>query len=130
MQGSVMRFTSRALVVSTLMLGMPLPQANAGMITTSALTAAQTQADRARLEAFLQREDVLQQMQAMGVDANMAKERIASLSDDEVARIAGKLEQMPAGGDVLGVLFTVFIILLITDILGLTKVFPFTRTIR
>lgn len=130
MQGPVMRFTSRVLVVSTLMLGMPLPQANAGMIATSTLTAAQTQADRARVEAFMQREDVQQQMQAMGVDADQAKERIASLSDEEVSRIAGKLDQMPAGGDVLGVLFAVFIILLITDILGLTKIFPFTRSIR
>jgi len=31
---------------------------------------------------------------------------------------------------VLGILFAVFIILLITDILGLTKIFPFTRPVR
>jgi hypothetical protein len=38
---------------------------------------------------------------------------------------------LPAGGSsVIGVLFAVFIILLITDILGLTKVFPFTRPVR
>ncbi len=36
----------------------------------------------------------------------------------------------PAGGDVLGVLLTIFIVLLVTDILGFTKVFPFTRAIR
>jgi hypothetical protein len=52
------------------------------------------------------------------------------MSDDEVAQLAGRIDQAPAGGDILGILFTVFIILLITDILGLTKVFPFTRSMR
>ena len=28
------------------------------------------------------------------------------------------------------VVFTVFIVLLVTDILGFTKVFPFTRSVR
>jgi hypothetical protein len=40
------------------------------------------------------------------------------------------MDQLPAGGDILGIMFTIFIILLITDILGLTKVFPFTRSVR
>jgi len=31
---------------------------------------------------------------------------------------------------VLGLIFTVFIVLLVTDIMGLTKVFPFTRSVR
>jgi len=113
-----------------LTLGLPLPQANAGMIATQELTQAQSQAGRARIVSFLEREDVRNQMVAMGVDGKTATERVASLSDEEVARIAGKLDQMPAGGDILGVLFAVFIILLITDILGFTKVFPFTRSVK
>jgi len=52
------------------------------------------------------------------------------LTDEEAHTISGKLDQLPAGGDVIGVVFAVFIILLITDIFGLTKVFPFTRSIR
>jgi hypothetical protein len=47
-----------------------------------------------------------------------------------VEQLAGRVDQAPAGGDVLGLLFTVFIVLLVTDILGLTKVFPFTRPVR
>ena len=52
------------------------------------------------------------------------------MSDSEVAQLAGRIDQAPAGGDVLGILFTVFIVLLVTDIMGLTKVFPFTRSVR
>ena len=130
MQGLIIRVTSRILIVSTLMLGMPIQQANAEMIATSEIGSAHSQIDRAHIEAFMQREDVQKQLQAMGVDSNIAKERVASLSDEEVSRIAGKLDQIPAGGDIIGVLFAVFIILLVTDILGFTKVFPFTRSVR
>ena len=70
-------------------------------------------------------------MQTQGVDANAAKARVAALTDEEAHKIAGNLDKMPAGGDgILGILFTIFIVLLITDILGFTKVFPFTRPIR
>ncbi len=130
MKKSAFRVTSRVLIVSMLSLTMPLPQANAELISTQEITQAQSQTERARIQDFLEREDVQNQMVAMGVDAQSAKDRVASLSDQEVARIAGKLDQAPAGGDVLGIIFAVFIILLVTDIFGLTKVFPFTRPVR
>lgn len=57
-------------------------------------------------------------------------ERVQAMSNAEVAQLAGRLDQTPAGGDVLGVLLTIFIVLLVTDIVGLTKVFPFTRSVR
>jgi hypothetical protein len=55
---------------------------------------------------------------------------VDALTDEEVQKVAGKLDKMPAGGDVIGILFTIFVILLVTDILGFTKVFPFTRSIK
>ncbi len=131
MQGSIKRLTSRCLIVAMVALGTPMPYAHAGLIPTGEVSAVQAQADRDRVRAFMDREDVRQQLQALGVDARVAQDRVAALSDEEVARIAGKLDQAPAGGDsVLGVLFAVFIILLVTDLLGLTKVFPFTKPAR
>jgi hypothetical protein len=47
-----------------------------------------------------------------------------------VANLAGRVDSMPAGGDIVGVLLFVFVLQLVTDILGLTKVFPFTRSVR
>ncbi len=71
------------------------------------------------------------QLQALGVDASAAHSRVDALTDDEAQSLAARIDGLPAGGDsVLGFLFLVFIILLITDILGLTKVFPFTRPVR
>jgi hypothetical protein len=57
------------------------------------------------------------------------KARVAALTDDEAAQLAGRIDSLPAGG-ILGLILLVFIILLVTDILGLTKVFPFTRPVR
>lgn len=119
------------LLALVMALVLPLQQVQAGMVSTDrAQVTAQTQPERERIRAFLDREDVRARLQANGISAAEAKDRVAALSDDEVKRIAGKLDTAPAGGDIIGVLFTIFVILLVTDILGFTKVFSFTRPIK
>jgi hypothetical protein len=87
--------------------------------------------DRDTLRALLDREDVRSRLETLGVDPRAARQRVDAPTDDEVERLAGQVERMPAGGSrVIGVLFAGFIILLVTDILGLTKVFPFPRSVR
>ena len=126
-----MRWTSRVVILSMLSMGLPVQSAFAGMVDTGqAVSHELANQDRARINVFLDRTDVVAQLQKQGVTADEAKARVYAMSDDEAHNIAGKLNQMPAGGDVLGIIFTVFIILLITDILGFTKVFPFTRSIN
>ncbi len=92
--------------------------------------AAAAQPARALLEQTLSRVDVVAALQARGVDIDAARDRVAALTDAEAAQVAQQIDQAPAGGDALGVVLTIFVVLLITDILGWTKVFPFTRTIR
>ena len=126
-----MRWTSRVVILSMLAMGLPMQSAFAGMVDTDqAVSHELAGQDRARIKSFIDREDVLAQLQQQGVTAGEAKARVNALTDEEAHTIAGKLDQLPAGGDIIGVLFTVFIILLITDILGLTKVFPFTKPIK
>lgn len=126
-----MRWTSRVVILSMLATGLPLQSAFAGMVETDqAVSHELAGQDRAKINAFLDRDDVLAQMQNQGVTAREAKARVNALTDDEAHKIAGKLDQLPAGGEVLGVLLTVFIVLLVTDILGFTKVFPFTKSIK
>jgi hypothetical protein len=84
-----------------------------------------------RVNDLLARAEVREALAARGVDPAQVQARVAALSEEEARVLADRLDQLPAGGsDILGIIFTVFIILLITDILGLTKVFPFTRPIR
>lgn len=119
------RLIAGLLVVSITGLGLPLP-AQAGMLPTDAVVA---NADRDRVASFLDREDVRLQLQAQGVDPADVKARVAAITDEEAAQLAAHMDSMPAGG-ILGLILLVFVILLITDILGLTKVFPFTRPVR
>jgi hypothetical protein len=114
------------MIACTFSLGLPLPAA-AGIVTTEQIY---TGSERDRVRSFLDREDVRAQMQSFGVSADAAQSRVDALSDQEVGELAGRIDELPAGGGVIGVLFTVFIVLLVTDILGFTKVFPFTRSVR
>jgi hypothetical protein len=56
------------------------------------------------------------------------------MTDEEAARLAARVDSLPAGGDGIGALvgaaLLVFLVLLLTDILGFTHVFPFTKPIK
>jgi hypothetical protein len=100
------------------------------LITTGEMQQAERSVSHRRLLEALSREEIVAGLQARGVSAEAARERVRSLTDDEAAQVAATMDRAPAGGDVVGALLTIFIVLLITDILGFTKVFPFTRSIR
>ncbi|HEX9396410.1 MAG TPA: PA2779 family protein [Burkholderiales bacterium] len=123
-----MKTLFRRLIACLLIVAVP---AQAGLVSTVSVSAA---GSRERVAQFLERADVARQIEALGVSPQDVKSRVDALSDAEVASLAGKIDNLPAGGDgvgaVLGLLLIVFIVLLITDILGLTKVFPFTRPVR
>jgi cytochrome c1 len=119
-----------ALVVG--LVSLPAGLARAAMIPTDEVIGEQAAGgERARVEAFVLRADVRAQMAALGIDGEEAALRVAGLSDDEIRQIAGYLDQLPAGesaiGSIIGAAVLIFLILLLTDLLGLTDVFPFVR---
>lgn len=115
----------RRLLVSVLIIsiGLPLP-VEAGMLPTQSALSGGSVA-RERVASLLER---------YGVNPAEVRARVAALSDDEAAELASRIDQLPAGGDgagaLVGALLLVFVILLITDILGYTKVFPFTKPLQ
>ena len=122
------RLVARILIVCIAGLGIPL-SSRAALIGSDAAIAGK----RAEMLQMLDRADVQQALQARGVSPDQVKARVAALSDDEAAQVAKQLESLPAGGDggaIIGALVFIFIVLLITDILGFTKIFPFTKPIR
>ena len=115
------RFVASLLILS---LALPLP-VQAGMVTTEGLL------ERSRIVTILDRADVQAQLQAYGVSPDEVKARVAAMTDAEAAELAARIDELPAGGvSVLGVILIVFLVLLLTDILGLTKVFPFTKPMK
>lgn len=128
------RATATALIVSVTALSVPQPS-YAGMISTAEVASATTSAPRARLADLLNRAEVRAVLAGYGVSQDEVQGRVAALSDDEAAALAGRLDTLPAGGDaglgaVVGAAVLVFLILLLTDILGFTHVFPFTKPIK
>jgi hypothetical protein len=128
------RFLSAFLAMSILFTG-SIQTVQAAMIATeqvateSAVTANGEQ-DRARIVDMLSRDEVQSALVARGIDPMEAKSRVAALSDDEAGKLATQLDKAPAGGGIIGAIVLVFLVLLLTDILGFTKIFPFTRSVR
>ncbi len=127
------------LVAASLSYAGALQSAQAALVSTERVAAdqgvvsidAQAMQQRAHVLSYLDRPDVIAGLQERGVTAEQARERVAALTDAEVSQLAHTLDTAPAGaGSVLGVIVFIFILLLVTDILGLTKVFPFTRSVR
>jgi hypothetical protein len=120
---------SIAALMSVAMLATALaPHALAGALPTEAVSAT---GERERITSVLARADLRARLEALGVSSSEIKARVDALSDKEAAELAAQLDALPAGGDgIIGAIVLVFLVLLLTDIVGLTKVFPFTRSIR
>jgi len=121
------RFLTAFLAVSILFVSVQ-PTVNAAIVSTSELVATeQSKIGREYLLNSLEREEVRTALTSQGVDLEMAKQRVASLTDEEVRALNQKMDEMPAGSGVVGALVLVFLVLLFTDIMGWTDVYPFVN---
>lgn len=120
------------LTIFMLLLALPYQSTLAAMIETeTVLDMSRGQEARAYLDRIIARQDIQAMFISQGVDPWEAKARINSLSDAEIVRLYDKIEQLPAGGSdfgiVLGTIAFIFIVLIVTDILGYTNVFTFVK---
>lgn len=120
---------SASLVFSSMAYAAPSALIGTEQLAAAVAPAAPSES-RSRLLGTLERTDLVAALEARGVSVSDVRSRVDALTDAEAAQLMAQIDQAPAGADVVGVLFTVFVILLVTDILGLTKVFPFTRPVR
>lgn len=77
-----------------------------------------------------QRDSIEFQLVELGVEPSLAADRVARMTDAQVAEITTRLQQQPAGASVGGVLLTVFIVFVITDVIGATDIFPFIKPVK
>jgi len=97
--------------------------ASAGIVGTADIVTSSRDADLSTIRAQLDRDDVRQQLQSLGVDAAMVDTRVANLSDSELRRMANDMQNAPAGGDFLAVLGIVFVVLLVLELVGVIDIF-------
>ena len=120
------------MTILVLLLAVPYPSVFAAMIgTENVIDMARGQEARDCLNRMMMREDVQTAFTSYGITPLEAKARLDTLSDAEIIRLYNQIEQLPAGGSDLGVAFiavgVIFILLFITDLLGYTDVFSFTK---
>jgi hypothetical protein len=121
------------LVLTVTTLASPVTFAGQAPLISAEEVATTTSETRSRhlekVDAYLSREDVVGSLERLGVSKEDAFRRVGSLNDHDLAQLANDVESAPAGG-IVGAIVFVFLVLLLTDILGFTKVYSFTRSIR
>lgn len=119
-----------SITLSLALFMLPLGVAQSAMIGNAQLIDGANGTDRAAVLKTLDRAQVREYLSGMGVDAEQVKLRVAQMTDREIATLNEKLGDLPAGGDVLGVVLVVFVVFIITDAIGATDIFPFVHPIR
>lgn len=97
--------------------------AQAGIVGTEALVRTDRDQHLSAIQSQLNRADVRAELAALGVDDAALDQRVANLSDSELAALAKRMQDAPAGGDALALIGAVFLVLLILEIVGVVDLF-------
>ena len=116
--------TMAALVAVSVGMAGLVQTASAAVVGTRTVMMQAERADAvARVQEVLDREAVRSQLMAYGVDAEAAKLRVASLSDEELRSLDGRLAELPAGSNLAAVIGITFVVLLILELVGVIDIF-------
>lgn len=96
----------------------------AEMIGTTQILGHAADVQREHVDAFLAREDVQRQFEALGVDPADAAVRVAGLTAAELQALSSHMESLPAGAGALEVVLVVVLILVILELVGAIDIFP------
>jgi len=118
--------------LSFLLALLPIMPAQAAMLGNNVIISEQQTAfEKAEILEILDQEFTRQQLESWGISPEMARERINSLTGQELANLNRQFSELEAGGtSVLGVLLILFIVFIITDAIGATDIFPFVHPVR
>ncbi|MBU2917151.1 PA2779 family protein [Psychrosphaera sp. F3M07] len=114
-------FTSASFLAAT---------SHAGVVgSDTVLTQIQGEYSKQQLVSMVSNEDVLAKLEALGVDAQTAQTKISHMTNSELLAFNQQLNDAPAGG-IVGTAITVFIVLAVLDLLGVTDLFTFIDPIN
>ncbi|MDF1690646.1 MAG: PA2779 family protein [Cycloclasticus sp.] len=120
-----------SLILAIALIGISIGNAQASIITNDQIIHKTVQAnDRVALMQTINRVDVQAQLSSMGVSSADIEARIDQMTNEEIAQLNQHIAELPAGAGILGAALTVFIVLVITDMLGATDVFSFVHSIN
>ena len=118
-------------LLSIALVGMSLNPANAALVTNAeVINHAQADYARSSIIQTFQRSDVKAQLRAMGVNPADVESRVNMMTAEEIEMLNKHMDELPVGGDVLGVILIIFIVFVITDVIGATDIFPFIKPVN
>lgn len=116
-----------SVIMALTLFSVQMPAYGAIVSTRTAIQQNDARAARDHIATMLARKDIQQQLITAGVSPDEVSARVNAMTDNEVAQLSGQLDKAKAGGDVLGVALFVFLVLVFTDLMGWTNIFPFTK---
>lgn len=120
-------------VVVTMLTGLTcISTVNAGVISSEQVIAQQqSMYTKQQVLEMLNSAEVQDKLVTLGVSIEDAEMRIASMTDQELMKLNGQINDMPtAAGGIVGVVVTVLVVLVVLDLVGVTDVFSFIRPIN
>ena len=119
------------LALSFLLICAPISQAQAAIIANAQLIdQVQLANDKDVLLQTINRVDVQEQLLGMGVSTAELESRVNQMTQQEIAQLNQQINELPAGGDILGIIVLIFIVFIITDVIGATDIFPFIHPVK
>jgi hypothetical protein len=105
--------------------------AQAALIKTSDMQKVeQLSYDRQQIIQLINQDEVREKLIAMGVDPDLAKNRVNQMTASELTQLNDQIDQLPAGGGILGLVVLIFVVFVITDVIGATDIFPFIKSVN
>lgn len=101
--------------------------AQAGIVGTDAMVHTQRDSHLAVIQSQLQRADVRAEFAKLGVSDVAIDQRVAAMSDSELAALSKQMQDAPAGGSILVVIGATFVVLLILEWVGVIDIFKKAR---
>lgn len=112
-----------AILVTFALLPLATAQAGTGLISSQEALALEHGDAVGQVQAWLQRDEVVAELAARGVDPTLAEARVAAMSPHELDAMLHRIDEMPAGAGVIEVLGITFLVLIILDFIGVINIF-------
>jgi len=121
------KYLKASILCPMLVLGMS--QASAAVFTSEQVIANQQfNFNKQQILSYVDSAEVQNKLIELGVSPADAKQRIANMTAEELNALNSQMNEMPAGG-IVGIVVTVLVVVVVTDLMGLTDVYPFIRPI-
>lgn len=121
------KFLKASILCPMLVLGMSQPSA-AVFSSEQVIANQQFNFNKQQVLSYVDSAEVQNKLIELGVSPADAKQRIANMTAEELNALNSQMNEMPAGG-IVGVVVTVLVVVVVTDLMGLTDVYPFINPI-